>query len=180
MELYHIYVKSDMILEHHMESFRALKHSGMKVSRLEPKNLSDQTAEDLTIVLAEYQLVQTLDLSCDNFKKGCISSAAAVSLFRSLEHNTSLGELDLSGNSYLAEGDGEAVGCALERMLNVNRTLKVLNLSGCQVTDLIVKHIYNWTDQEHIACETEHRIMQVKWVLCSVLSPAGDNLSCSE
>ena len=26
-------------------------------------------------------------------------------------------------------------------MLNVNRTLKVLNLSGCQVTDLIVKHI---------------------------------------
>ena len=54
-----------------------------------------------------------------------------MSIFRSLEHNTSLEELDLSGNSQLAEGDSEAVGCAIERMLNVNRTLKVLNLSGC-------------------------------------------------
>ena len=31
----------------------------------------------------------------------------------------------LSGNSQLSEGDSEAVGCAIERMLNVNRTLKV-------------------------------------------------------
>ena len=44
-------------------------------------------------------------------------------------------------NRQIAERDSEAVGCALERMLNVNRTLKVLNLSGCQVTDLIAKHI---------------------------------------
>ena len=70
-----------------------------------------------------------------------IGSTGAVSIFRSLEHNTSLEELDLSENSQLAEGDSEAVGCAIERMLNVNRTLKVLNLSGCNVTDPIVKCI---------------------------------------
>ena len=58
-----------------------------------------------------------------------------MSIFRSLEHNTSLEELDLSENSQLAEGDSEAVGCAIERMLNVNRTLKLLNLSECGVTD---------------------------------------------
>ena len=44
---------------------------------------------------------------------------------RLLEHNTSLVELDLSENRQLAEGDSEAVGCAIERMLNMNKTLKV-------------------------------------------------------
>ena len=33
------------------------------------------------------------------------------------------------------------MGYAIERMLNVNRTLKVLNLSGCGVTDPIARHI---------------------------------------
>ena len=41
-------------------------------------------------------------------------------IFRSLEHNTSLKKLDLSRNSQLAVVDGETVGCAIERMLNVN------------------------------------------------------------
>ena len=53
-----------------------------------------------------------------------IGSAGAVSIFRSLERNTSLEELDLSENSQLEEDDSEGVGCAIEGMLSVNRALK--------------------------------------------------------
>ena len=95
----------------------------MKVSKLNVRGLSDQTAEHFAVGLTESQSVQALKL------KNCnISSAGAVSIFRSLEHNTSLEKLVLSENSELSEGDSEAVGCAIERILNVN---KVLNLSSC-------------------------------------------------
>ena len=133
-------VESRIIHEHCMEKyvefFRALNDSDVRVSKLKVKDLTDRTAEHLAIVLAEYKSVQALDL-----KHNKICSAGAVSIFRSLEHNNSLEELDLSGNSQLVEDDSEAVGCAIERMVSVNRTLKVLNLSGCSITDTIVKHI---------------------------------------
>ena len=82
-------------------------------------------------------------LSLDRFvcQHGNIDSWKAVEIFRSLEDNSSLKELDLSNNIQLADGDSEAVGCAIERMLSVNRTLKVFNLRGCGITDLIAKHI---------------------------------------
>ena len=134
-------VMSDTVPENCVEFFRALNHSSLKVSKLNVQDLTDQTAESFALGLAESQTIRAMTLSHNFWEKQNISSAGAVSIFRSLEHNTSLEELDLSENSQLAEGDSEAVGCAIERMLNVNRTLKVLNLSGCQVTDAIVKHI---------------------------------------
>ena len=134
-------VLGDLIPENCVELFRALNNSGLKVSELNVQDLTDQTAEHFAVGLAESQSVQALKLSHSYWEKKSISSAGAVSIFRSLEHNTSLEELDLSENSKLAEGDSVAVGCAIERMLNGNRTLKVLNLSGCEVTDPIVKHI---------------------------------------
>ena len=124
------------IPENCVEFFRALNDSSMTFSMLNVVDLTDQTAEHFAFGLAESQSVQVLDLRANS-----ISSTGAVSIFRSLEHNTSLEELDLSENWQLADGDSEAVGCAIERMLNENRTLKVLNLSGCQVTDPMVKHI---------------------------------------
>ena len=63
-----------------------------------------------------------------NLRSNRIGNASAVSIFRSLEHNTSLEELDLMENSQLADGDNEAVGCAIERMLNVNRKLRLLTV----------------------------------------------------
>ena len=125
-----------MIPENCVEFFRALNHSGMKHSRINVQDLSDQTAEHFAVGLAESQSVQTLCLRHCN-----ITSAGAVSILKSLEHNTSLEELDLSGTSQLAESDSEAVGCAIERMLSVNRTIKVLNLSGCNITDPIAEHL---------------------------------------
>ena len=135
-------VMGDTVPENCVEFFRALNNSGLKVSNLNVGNLTNQTAKHFAVVLAESQSVQALKMS-DGFggNKNNIGSAGAVSIFRSLEHNTSVEELDLSGNRRLAEGDSEAVGCAIERMLNVNRTLKKLNLSCCQVTDPIVQHI---------------------------------------
>ena len=116
-------VASDIIPEHLIELFRALNDSDMKLSKLEVKDFTSQTTE-----LLISQSVETLDL-----KQHEISSGVPVDVFTSLEHNTSLVELDLSVNSQLADGDSNAVGCAVERMLNKNRTLKILNLSGCHV-----------------------------------------------
>ena len=106
-----------------VEFFRALNNSDLKVPNLNVLDLTDQTAEHFAVGLAESQSVQALKLKHCN-----IRSTGAVSILRSLEHNTSLKELDLSENSQL--GDSEAVGCAIERMLDVNKTLKALNLSG--------------------------------------------------
>ena len=109
----------------------------MKVSKLNVRGLSDQTAEHFAVGLTESQSVQALKL------KNCnISSAGAVSIFRSLEHNTSLEKLVLSENSELSEGDSEAVGCAIERILNVNKTLKVLNLSSCGLDTRVATDIF--------------------------------------
>ena len=119
-----------------MEFFRALNHSGMKYSRLRVRSLTDQTAEHFAVGLAFSKSFQVLDLSYNQ-----IGSAGAVSIFRSLEHNTSLEELDLSQISQLAEGDSEAVGCAIERMLRVNTRLKVLNLSDCGLDTAVATHI---------------------------------------
>ena len=121
-------------MSHCVELFRALNHSGLAL-RLEVRNLTDESAECLA--LAEGS-VKTLNSS---HYSNSIGSRGAVSIFTSLEHNTSLEELDLTGNRQLAEGDSEAVGCAIERMLSVNKTLKVLNLNQCGLTEPVVQHI---------------------------------------
>ena len=137
-------VIGDVIPENCVEFFRALNNSGLKVSTLNVQDLTDRTAEHFAVRVAESQSVQALKLKHCN-----ITSAGAVSIFRSLEHNTSLEELDLSGNSQLPAGDSEAVGCAIERMLNVNRTLKVLNLCGCELTNEVASYFSNGLAQNH-------------------------------
>ena len=108
----------------------------LKILNVTDCRLKNEVVSSFANGLAQNHSVRKVILHSNN-----IGSTGAVSIFRSLEHNTSLEELDLSGNSQLAEGDSEAVGCAIERMLNVNKTLKLLNLSACNVTDPIVKHI---------------------------------------
>ena len=67
-----------------------------------------------------------------------ITGVGAARIFKSLEHNTSLEELHLSFFSLLATyKDDEALGCAVEGMLTVNQTLKILNLQGYHVNDEI-------------------------------------------
>ena len=83
-------VIGDTIPENCVEFFRALNNSGLKVSKLSVQNLTDQTAEQFAVGLAEIQSVQALKLINSYLGKKSISSAGAVSIVRSLEHNTSL------------------------------------------------------------------------------------------
>ena len=136
-------VVGDTIPENCVEFFRALNNSGLKVSKLNVRHLTDQTADHFAVGLAEVKFVQAFKLSHNTWGRKNISSAGAVSIIRSLEHSTSLEKFDLSGNTKLVEGDSEAVGCAIERMLNVNTTLKVMNLSGCGLTNEVAAHFSN-------------------------------------
>ena len=124
-------ITSNTVPESCIEFFKALNKSGMKVIRM---IVQDRTAEHLAVELAESLSVQTL-------KANNISSTGAVSIFRSLEQNTSLEELDLSGNSQLTKGESEAVGCAIKRMLIVNKTLKVLNLNEYGIDTTVIIHV---------------------------------------
>ena len=142
-------VMRDTVPENCVEFFRALNHSSLKVSKLNIQDLTDQTAESFALGLAESQTIRAMTLSHNFWEIQTISSAGAVSKFRSLECNTSLEELDLSGNRQLAVGDSEAVGCAVERMLKVNRTLKVLNLTDCGLTNELVSYFANRLAQNH-------------------------------
>ena len=126
---------SDTTSENCVEFFRALSNSELKYSKLIVRSLTDQTAEHFAVGLADSRSIQLLDLAYNQ-----IGSAGAVNIFRSLEHHISMEELYLSRNTQLAEGDSEAVGCAIERMLRLNTRLKVLHLSYCNLTDAICKH----------------------------------------
>ena len=142
------------------------------VSKLNARNLTDQRAEH-SVELAERLSVQVLDL-----KHNKIASTGAVSIFRSLEHNTSLDKLDFSWNWQLVESDGEAVGCAVERMLNVNRTLKVLHLSGCGLDTAGVTHIAAGLAQN--ASFTELNIADIVTASRNNITIVSDGCICSK
>ena len=156
-------VTSDTSPETCVEFFRALNDRSIKISKLKVMNLTNQTAEDFAMGLAKNKSVQALVLRNNN-----IGSTGAVSMFRSLEHNTSLEKLDLSGNSQLAEGDSEAVGCAIERMLTMKRTLKVLNLSYCGIDTTLITHIA--AGLAHNAFLVELNIGMYFWSKSSIIS----------
>ena len=108
------------------------------------KEIADSSKMEYPLSLGKFVKVlqnKISKLQVLRYWKGNIDSQNAVDIFRSLQHNTSLEELDLSGNSRLAEGDSEAVGCAIERLLSVNRTLKTLNLNDCRLDTAVITHI---------------------------------------
>ena len=98
-----------------------------------------EVTEQATIVRGLTDYVG-ISLSLKVFELRCkgVKSQNAVDVFRS---NISLNKLDLSGDSQLAKVDTEAVGCAIESMLNMNRTLRILELSGCRLNTAVVTHI---------------------------------------
>ena len=68
------------------------------VTKLNARNLTDLSAEH-SAVLTENLSVQALDL-----KHNKIGSTGTVSIFKALQYNTSLEELDLSSNWQLVKG----------------------------------------------------------------------------
>ena len=122
-----------------MSIFGSLEHN----TSLEELDLSDNSqlaegdSEAVGCAIAKMlKINRTLKVLC---LTNCgLDTVVATHIFKSLEFNTSLEELDFSENSQLAEGDSEVVGCAIERMLSVNKTLKVLNLNDCRLTNVAV------------------------------------------
>ena len=112
--------------------FRSLEHN----TSLEELDLSDNSqlgdSEEVAYAI-ERMLNVNRTLKVLTLCNCGLDATVATSIFSSLEHNTSLEKLDISENSQLAKGNSEAVGCAVERMLNVNTTLKVLNLGHCKL-----------------------------------------------
>ena len=103
-------------------------------------HLNDVIAGHIATGLAKNSSVKQLKLSDNRF-----NSVGAAHIFKSLEKNTSLEELDLSSNEFFSRSaksnDSEALGCAVERMLTVNQTLRILNLRDCHLNDVVTGHI---------------------------------------
>jgi len=106
------------------------------------KNIPDSSRVRYSLSLATLVIaLGNCKLQVLRFQNGSIDGQNAVNLFKSLEHSTSLEELNLSENSQLAEGDREAVGCAIEGMLRVNTRLKLLTLRYCELDTAVAIHI---------------------------------------
>ena len=111
-------------------------YTGTGVLDLSQCGITDAMVEKIAAGLTENSSLKQLDLSRNE-----ITSVGGAHIFRSLEHNTSLDKLLLSHNSQLAMGDSELFGSRLQQMLATNKSLTVLDLSGCGVTDAVVQHI---------------------------------------
>ena len=110
----------------------------LRILNLQNCDLNDVIAGHIATGLAKSSTVKQL-----NLKSNRITSVGAVNIFKSLEHNTSLEELELSSNSFFSRqsDDSEALGCAVEGMLTINQTLRILNLQNCDLNDVIAGHI---------------------------------------
>ena len=84
-----------------------------------------------------------------------VTYIGAAHIFKSLECNTSLEELELTSYSDdmeyynfahsllgdAVEGDYDTLGCVVEEMLTVNQTLRVLSLQSYHLSDVTIGHI---------------------------------------
>ena len=113
-----------------------INNTGISVLVLKSCGIGDHMGEKIGMGLAGNKTVKVLNVSKNN-----IYSGGAVSIFTALEHNTSLEELDLSRNEHLTEGDAKGVGCTLNKILTVNKTIQTLKLQQCGICDQIGKQI---------------------------------------
>ena len=121
-----------------------LKLRYLTILEVSVKEIADSSKMEYSLSLGKFVKVlknEISELQLLRYWKGNIDSQSAIDIFTSLQHNTSLKELDLSQNRQLAVGDSEAVGCAIEKMLNVNRTLKTLNLIDCRLDTTVITDI---------------------------------------
>ena len=111
-------------------------YTGTGVLDLSQCGITDGLVKKIAAGLTENSPLKQLDLSRNE-----ITSVGAAHIFRSLEHNTRLDKLLLSHNSQLALGDSEMFGSRLKKLLATNKSLTVLDLSECDVTDKVAQHI---------------------------------------
>ena len=98
--------------------------------------ITDAKVRKIAAALTDSKSLEELDLSRNE-----ITSIGAAYIFRSLERNTSLDKLFLSCNSKLVVGNSERFSSSLQQMLIVNKSLSVLDLGHCCISDTVMKHI---------------------------------------
>ena len=114
----------------------------LRIVNLQDCHLNDVVTGHIANGLAKNNSVNQLSM-----KSNRITSVGAAHIFKSLEHNTSLEELDLSSNEFFSQSgkekndDSEVLGCAVEGMLTVNQTLRILNLQDCELNSVVTGHI---------------------------------------
>ena len=109
----------------------------LRILNLRDCGLDDVITGHIATGLTKNSSLKQLNLKSNRMLTG----TGAARIFKSLEHNTSLDKLLLSCNSQLAVSDSELFGCRLQQMLTANKSLSVLDLSGCGVTDAVAQHI---------------------------------------
>ena len=114
----------------------------LRILKLQDCDLNDVIAGHIATGLTKNSSLKQLNLKSNRM----LTSTGAARIFKSLEHNTGLEELDLSSNKFnqyqsAANHDSEALGCAVERMLTANQTLRILKLQDCGLNDVTTSHI---------------------------------------
>lgn len=103
--------------------------------------LTDKVASCIATGLLRNYSLQVLNLSGNS-----ITHIGTKCIFQSLEQNATLEELDLAFNPFdlqqksLSETT-KSLGCIVEKMLKVNKTLRSMRLQDCGLEDNIVTHI---------------------------------------
>ena len=95
--------------------------------------LDDLTAAHIATGLAQNDSLRTLNLSGNNITSG------GADIFKSLESNASLEELDLSWNQFRYQ----SLGCVVEKVLISNQILRRLDLSSCWLHNVVATHVAN-------------------------------------
>jgi len=117
-------------------------NQALRIVKLQTCHLNDVIAGQIATGLAKNSSVKTL-----NLKSNWITSVGVAHITHALEHNTSLEELNFLSNKPFPffqsaiNDDSETLGCAVEGMLTVNRTLRILKLQDCHLNDVIAGHI---------------------------------------
>ena len=109
-----------------------LKSNSLAILDIPECTLTNGVAKYIGAGLAENKSLKQLNIKL-------LAGAEAVHIFRALEKNSSVQKLKIS----LGEGidSHEKAVTALSQMLKINKSLSVLDLSGCGVTDVMAQHI---------------------------------------
>ena len=123
-------------------SCQSLTKLGLKSCRL-----GNILANHLATGLANNHSLKILNLSDNN-----ITGAGAVPIFKTLESNTSLEELDISRNNLLQQiqiAQTTLSGSFIETMLSINQSLRRLDLSDCKLDDVAAAFIATGLAKNH-------------------------------
>ena len=123
----------------------------VKILHLTHCGLNDVVASHIATGLARNHSVITLKLSNNS-----ITCTEATNIFKSLQNNTTLEDIDLKFNPFQlqqnplnSDEDDNSLGLVVENMLVENQTLRSLNLQRCGLDDTFAANVANGIASNH-------------------------------